>query len=544
MGQGQREELYNKLKWLMIVRVVLVTVLLGSSAVLQIGYAKNIKTPSLLYTLIFITYLLNIIYALLLPRVNNLRSFAFLQIVGDLFLETFLIYITGGAESGFSFTYILSIISASMLLYRHGGYATAAISSIFYGGLIDLQYYKVIPSFTTEAFSPKETFYNAFLNIVGFFLVSFLSSALSEKLKKKDIDIVELQTFNEYVAQSMSSGLVTTDLKGRITSFNRAAEEITGHTFPDVRGKLWYEVFDLKELRGFFEEMEKKKTPCRFDAEVLRRDGVKVMLGITISQLKNEKMETTGVIGNFQDITRIKELEEEMKKKDRLAMVGEMAAGMAHEVRNPLASLIGSMQLLREELKLNEENSHLLDIALRETDKLNLIITNFLTYTRPVPLNKRQCDIKELINDALTFLKKSKEYREDISIITEFPEGELTANVDPHQINQVLWNLSINALQAVDGDGEIKVSARKVKRSLQPGDHLEDYIEITFIDNGAGIAPEIRDKIFYPFFTTKEGGSGLGLAIVQRVIEDHQGTIRVDSKVGKGTRFAIYLPVG
>lgn len=543
MGQGQREELYNKLKWLMIVRVVLVTVLLGSSAVLQIGYAKNIKTPSLLYTLIFITYLLNIIYALLLPRVNNLRSFAFLQIVGDLFLETFLIYITGGAESGFSFTYILSIISASMLLYRHGGYATAAMSSILYGGLIDLQYYKVIPSFTTESFSPKETFYNAFLNIVGFFLVSFLSSALSEKLKKKDIDIVELQTFNEYVAQSMSSGLVTTDLKGRITSFNRAAEEITGHTFPDVRGKLWYEVFDLKELRGFFEEMEKKKTPCRFDAEVLRRDSVKVILGITISQLKNEKMETTGVIGNFQDITRIKELEEEMKKKDRLAMVGEMAAGMAHEIRNPLASLIGSMQLLREDLKLNEENSHLLDIALRETDKLNLIITNFLTYTRPVPLNKRQCDIKELINDALTFLKKSKEYREDISIITEFPEGELTANVDPHQINQVLWNLSINALQAVDGDGEIKVSARKVKRSLQPGDHLEDYIEITFIDNGAGIAPEIRDKIFYPFFTTKEGGSGLGLAIVQRVIEDHQGTIRVDSKVGKGTKLTIYLPV-
>ncbi len=545
MGQQlQREDLYNKLKMLMIVRVVLVTVLLGSSALLQIGYGKNIKVPSLLYSLIFITYLLNAIYAFLLPRINNLRAFAFLQIIGDLFFETSLIYITGGAESGFSFTYILSIISASMLLYRRGSYTTAAMSSILYGSLIDLQYYHVIPSFTTGILTPKETFYNVFLNIVAFFLVSFLSSTLSEKLKKKDSDLFELQTFNECVAQSMSSGLVTTDLNGRITSFNRAAEEITGYTFQEVIGRLWYNVFDLKELRDFFEEIGRRKTPYRFDAEVLRKDSIKVVLGMTVSPLKNEKKETTGVIGIFQDITRIKELEDEMKKKDRLAMVGEMAAGMAHEVRNPLASLIGSMQLLREELKLNEENSHLLDIALRETDRLNLIITNFLTYTRPVPLNKRQCDIKELITDAITFLKKSKEYREDINIITEFTEGELTANVDSHQINQVLWNLSINALQAVNGNGEIKVSAKKLKKSLQPGEHLEEYVEIAFIDNGTGIAPEIRDKIFYPFFTTKESGSGLGLAIVQRVIEDHQGTIKVESKVGKGTRFTIYLPVG
>ena len=545
MGQQrQREDLYNKLKMLMIVRVVLVTVLLGSSALLQIGYGKNIKVPSLLYSLIFITYLLNAIYAFLLPRINNLRAFAFVQIIGDLFFETSLIHITGGVESGFSFTYILSIISASMLLYRRGSYTTAAMSSILYGSLIDLQYYHVMPSFTTGALSPKETFYNVFLNIVAFFLVSFLSSTLSEKLKKKDSDLFELQTFNECVAQSMSSGLVTTDLNGRITSFNRAAEEITGYTFQEVIGRLWYNVFDLKELRDFFEEIGRRKTPYRFDAEVLRKDSIKVVLGMTVSPLKNEKKETTGVIGIFQDITRIKELEDEMKKKDRLAMVGEMAAGMAHEVRNPLASLIGSMQLLREELKLNEENSHLLDIALRETDRLNLIITNFLTYTRPVPLNKRQCDIKELITDAITFLKKSKEYREDINIIIEFTDGELTANVDPHQINQVLWNLSINALQAVNGDGEIKVSAKKLKKSLQPGEHLAEYVEIAFIDNGTGIAPEIRDKIFYPFFTTKESGSGLGLAIVQRVIEDHQGTIKVESKVGKGTRFTIYLPVG
>ncbi len=542
------KEILKKLKVLMILRIVLVSLFLVSSILLQIKFGS--RGIHAFYLLVVPVYLITIIYALLINRVSNLELFAYIQLIGDLIIETVLVYITGGIESSFSFTYIITIIYASIILYRRGGYVIAGISSILYGGLIDMQYYGLFEATHLSILSPAETFYKVFLHVLFFFVVAFLSGGLAESLrqtgeilKEKDTDLVELQTFYKNVAQSMSSGLLTTDLKGHITSFNRAAEDITGYLFEEIKGKIWHEIFNLEEIKSVFSKLEMLRIPFRFDGSYTRKDGTKLALGITISSLKNESGETTGAIGIFQDLTKIKEMEDDIKKKEKLAMVGELAAGMAHEIRNPLASLSGSMQILKSETSLSGENKKLLEIALRETEKLNRIISDFLTYARPTPLNKKRSDINRLLNDTVTLLRNSKEYQNKIKIVANLEGKKLISEVDPNQMSQVFWNLSINAVQAMPEGGELIItSKKKVKKGRGYEDADKDYLEITFKDTGNGINPVVKDKIFYPFFTTKDKGSGLGLAIVHRIIEDHKGDIKVESKLNEGSRFIIHLP--
>ncbi len=548
VNSSEEKEIQKKLKVLMILRIVLVTLFLVSSILLQIKFGSR-EIPAF-YLLVVPVYLITIIYALLINRVSNLELFAYIQLIGDLIIETVLVYITGGIESSFSFTYIITIIYASIILYRRGGYVIAGISSILYGGLIDMQYYGLFEATHLSILSSVETFYKVFLHVLFFFVVAFLSGGLAESLrqtgeilKEKDTDLVELQTFYKNVAQSMSSGLLTTDLKGHITSFNRAAEDITGNFFEDVKGKIWHEIFNLEEIKSVFSKLEMLRIPFRFEGNYVRKDGAKLALGITISSLKNESGETTGAIGIFQDLTKIKEMEDDIKKKEKLAMVGELAAGMAHEIRNPLASLSGSMQILKSESSLSGENKKLLEIALRETEKLNRIISDFLTYARPTPLNKKRCDINRLLNDTVTLLRNSKEYQKKIKIATNLEGKRLITEVDPNQMSQVFWNLSINAVQAMSDGGELIIASKKrVKKGRGYSDFDKDYIEIIFKDTGNGINPVVKDKIFYPFFTTKDKGSGLGLAIVHRIVEDHKGEIKVESKLNEGSRFIIHLP--
>lgn len=548
VNSSEEKEIQKKLKVLMILRIILATLFLVSSILLQIKFRSR-EIPTF-YLLVVSVYLITIIYALLINRVSNFALFAYIQLIGDLIIETVLVYITGGIESSFSFTYIITIIYASIILYRRGGYVIAGISSILYGGLIDVQYYGFFETTQLSILSPAEIFYKVFLHVLFFFVVAFLSGGLAESLrqtgeilKEKDTDLVELQTFYKNVAQSMSSGLLTTDLKGHITSFNRAAEDITGNFFEEIKGKIWHEIFNLEEIKSVFSKLEMLRIPFRFEGNYVRKDGAKLALGITISSLKNESGETTGAIGIFQDLTKIKEMEDDIKKKEKLAMVGELAAGMAHEIRNPLASLSGSMQILKSESSLSGENKKLLEIALRETEKLNRIISDFLTYARPTPLNKKRCDINRLLNDTVTLLRNSKEYQKKIKIAANLEGKRLITEVDPNQMSQVFWNLSINAVQAMSDGGELIISSKKkLKKGRGYSDFDKDYIEITFKDTGNGINPVVKDKIFYPFFTTKDKGSGLGLAIVHRIIEDHKGEIMVESKLNEGSRFIIHLP--
>jgi two-component system sensor histidine kinase PilS (NtrC family) len=343
----------------------------------------------------------------------------------------------------------------------------------------------------------------------------------------------------------MSSGLLTTDLEGRLTSFNRAAGEISGFSSDEIRGKRCWEVLDLEKLEEVFSVPRKIRLPYRFDGECHRKDKTKLLLGVTVSDLRSEG-NSTGIIGIFQDLTHIREMEKEMKRKEKLATIGEMAAGMAHEIRNPLASLSGSMQVLRQEPLLNDEQKTLMNIALRETERLDSIITGFLRYAKPSPPNRKKCDLKSLLLETLDFFKQAQDYRENIKVFFEPEDRFLSASVDPDQMKQVFWNLSINAVQAMPEGGVLRVLARQANSGYGgengSGEGSFSCFQVLFQDSGVGIEPVNLEKIFYPFFTTKDRGSGLGLAIVHRIIEDHGGKIEVESYLGKGTTFKILLP--
>ena len=535
----------------MVIRVAVVTLFMGSFLFLGIKFKEGPLLIPTFYFLIATTYFFTLIYSILFKLVSHSVS-AYIQIFGDIILITTLVSATDGAESPFVFLYLFSIIPASIMLYRTGALAAAAAVSIFYGAVVDVQYYNLLPFIASTTLPVKTLFYVLSLHIAAFFAVAYLGSSavetlrrMKEELRAKDSNIEELQAFNVNVAQCMSTGLLTTDDEGRITAFNRAAEEITGFKWEDVRGKRFLDILPVKEIEDILNSIKQILPIYRFESEVNKKDVSRIILGMNVSHLLDEGGRSHGLIVIFQDLTKVKEMEREVKKREKMAMIGEVAAGMAHEIRNPLASLSGSMQILKEELSLQGDNAYLMEIALREMDRLNTTITEFLTYARPNPPQKKLMDLNDLLIDTINLLKNSDVYRNaDIHAQTEFKEEKLLLSVDPHQISQVFWNLSMNAVQAMPDGGVLTISSRI--SGVKSGDEVSksrEWAEIIFKDTGQGINEGILEKIFVPFFTTKEAGSGLGLSIVHRIIEEHDGRIYVKSKPGKGAQFTIYLPM-
>ncbi|HEY5649479.1 MAG TPA: PAS domain S-box protein, partial [Nitrospiria bacterium] len=345
----EHQDLRLKIKWLMALRVSVVTLLLGVSIFLQIGFGREGKTNELFYYLIAGTYFLTLLYSFLLTRLARVVQLAKFQIGIDLLFITGLVYLTGGVESPFAVFFMVSTISGSMLLGKRGGWNAAFASAVLLAGLVYIQHYSPTTILSAKTSSSKEAFYLLFLDFLALLAVAYLSGSLAQKLSvvqgrldEKTTGFAELKAFHECVVQSMSSGLLTTGLGGEITSFNRTAEEITGLRFYDVQGKPWWEVLGAEDLKHLFEADQPIKEPVRFDRTFFRNDGNRLLLGLTVSPLKNEEGIQIGSVWTFQNLTRIREMEEEIENKKRLATIGEMAAGMAHEIRNPLAALSGS----------------------------------------------------------------------------------------------------------------------------------------------------------------------------------------------------------
>jgi two-component system sensor histidine kinase PilS (NtrC family) len=281
--------------------------------------------------------------------------------------------------------------------------------------------------------------------------------------------------------------------------------------------------------------------PARFEEAGRRKDGVAYILGLSLSPLQLQGVRM-GIVGVFQDITPLKKMEEAVRRKQWLATIGEMSAGMAHEVRNPLAALSGAIQVLRKDLRPADANRPLLDLALRETERLNAIVTDFLLYARPRRLSLRCCDINELVDETVRMLEKIAPYDSLIRFVRNFGPDPLTAPLDADHMRQVCWNLGLNACQSMPQGGTLTMSTRRT--SIASGALEADAVEIMFADTGMGIAEEHLGKIFYPFFTTKQGGTGLGLSVVYRVLDEHGGSVQVDSVSGQGTRVRLLLPAG
>jgi two-component system sensor histidine kinase PilS (NtrC family) len=394
--------------------------------------------------------------------------------------------------------------------------------------LVNLQLYDVL-RISSEGLAKEPTYlYKLFVHIIFFYLTAYLSGYLSASLEKTvqeleqtDLDLRNLELFNKEVIESLPSGLFTVDMSGRILLFNDAAERITGMKRDSVIGQK------IEGVMPFipFPLLEGRRE------EIIPADGGQKIIGITISPLKGIAQAPKGFIAVFQDLTQIKKLEDEIKKKEKLAAIGELSSNIAHEIRNPLASLKGSIEMLKEDSISPNFKGRLMGIALKEMERLNCIITDFLTYSRPTLPVFQGFDIRELLDETVELLQNIDHDKGHIVFKKNY-SSPLFVHADPQKMHQVFWNLGLNAIEAMPEGGELSISAER----------RNDTVTITFQDSGYGIEGKNIEKVFYPFFTTKAHGTGLGLAITYRIIDEHNGRISVKSTTGIGTAFEIILP--
>jgi two-component system sensor histidine kinase PilS (NtrC family) len=550
-----RSERRHRLLWLIAGRAAISSVLFGSGVLIELNLPGTLPVNAF-YSLIGLTYFLTVVWAVMLPRADRWPWQVDVQIGLDALVVSAFIVVTGGVGSYFSLLYVLPILAAASLMRRRGAVMVAALSSLLYAGLVLLQYDGRFTGAGAWVIAPAElpasrvAIYLVGIQIVAFLAVGALASSLAERLRRAGVsledastEIANLQAFNKDVIESLTSGLVTTDIAGRILSFNHAAELITGHQVQAVIGHDVPEVLHLPEgLRQLVAHDFDGAGDQREDYLYPAANGQTREIGIAVTHLMTPGGKL-GFLFTFQDITEMKRLERDARLKHRLAAVGEMAAGIAHEIRNPLASMAGSLQVLREELALNDDQAQLMDIVLRESQRLNDTIRNFLSYARPQQTSVARLDLGKVVADTVRLLRHSADVQAAHAIEVETPGSPVWFDADEGQIRQILWNLATNGLRAMPNGGRLRLSVSGAAPTA-PGVLPRSGATLKVEDEGVGIPPEEIDGIFQPFRGTFARGNGLGLAIVHRIVTDYDGEIEVTSAVGKGTRITVRLGGG
>ena len=541
---GQTQELRLLLKILMIFRVATVTVLLGAAVLIQLKGSQVLFFAPLftIYLLVISVYLLTILFAALFNQVEDLSRFAGYQVGADLLLYTLIVFFTGGHSSPFPFLYLFSILWAALAL-GGGGYWTASVSSILYGLVVDLQYYNVLMPPRAGELSeillanPWDIMGRVFLHITAFFAVAFLGHQISqryrstsEELTERTEDLEKLKTLSDVVFESITSGIAVLDDSGEVRSLNTAGARMLALEKPPDHGRHASDVFAGIPIGTLL-----KKAPegglNRWEGNYPDKQGKDRSLGLSISPLKKPEK---GYVVIFQDLTDLRDMETRLRTSEKLSAIGRMAASIAHEVRNPLASMSGSIQVLKNGLDLEDEDHHLMNIVLKETERLNDLVSNFLDYARPPAPTFEDVDLRDVIRETIELLEPAMEEK-DIDLKTELPDEKVILSIDVSQVRQVVMNLIRNSVEALGARGKITVS---LKRERTP---KGDATLLSVSDDGDGIPDEILPEIFEPFKTTKESGTGLGLAIVYQLVQIHKGTIDAYSEAGKGTTMTIRL---
>lgn len=552
LNQNPDKELLLRVKTIMVLRVVFLTGFLGS--VLLFQQRTGFPGPVLPIKLVLASaYFFSLLYALIFNfRPDRLASLAMTQMVGDLFVVGGIIYTTGGLDSPLSFLYLFVIIATSIILPRAACYLVASGASILYGLMIDLEYFGIIHpvNFLGEphiTFESGYAFYIVSLNIASYYSVAYLSSILSNRLRAikeeldvKSIDLKELQAFNENIIQNMGNGLITTTEEGFITSMNRAAENITGYSQMETIGKSCGLILSFSALNNFFQDSGSETLPFELQGECTHKNGTVNFMKMKISHLAEGEDLTKGFICVFEDLTEIRKMQDAVSQTEQLAAVGRFSAGLAHEIRNPLASISGSIQVLSKVLSLNSTSRRLMDIVMKETDRLNAIVSDFLNYSQPRKTRKTLVDMNQIIEEVIILLKNSGEYGPNIDIEYKNNTMHLLWNCDEAQIKQALWNLCINGVQSMPHGGRLSIT---LDQALPGGKgKIRRGIVLSVKDQGCGIPKDKIKNVFDPFFTTKENGVGLGLPTVHQFVVSNGGSIDIDSSADEGTCLTLFFP--
>jgi two-component system sensor histidine kinase PilS (NtrC family) len=519
------------LAWLAKVRIIILTLLFG----IELAIARLTPNPLPLrffINVILLWYTISIFYLLLLSFWEERRIQALLQVVTDLVLVTLVVYATGGVDSSLNFLYPLVIIVACILLPRVWAYLTGALAFILYVTVLELTYFEVIPSYSTTHPGMGALQAIIFVNLFGYLAVAYLAGLMAAKLRQVDVKLkhtsgalADLQALHENIIQSISGGLITTGLDGYVTLANTAAQKLFERPEADFLGQPVAQLF-LDPLPT--SDSERAHGEVRFAAS----NGFCKTLRVVATALAVPGRKTMGYVYTFDDLTEIRRLERDLRIQDRLAAVGRLAAAIAHEIRNPLTSIAGSVSMLSGIVDLSDEHRQLLQIVTRESDRLNGIITDFLAYSRGKRYQFSNVDLLPLLEDTLTLLEhRLVTENTGIRIERDYSVPHASTMADGDKIKQVFWNFCENAVRAMRSGGVLKVSLEAIG---------EDW-QINFADTGPGMSRQLVEKIFEPFQSQFEGGTGLGLAIVYQIVQAHEGKVWARSKLGEGSVFVLRL---
>jgi len=540
----------SRLRLLIICRLIIITLFLGVAIFLDIkktGFPVSVSTLNFLYFIIAATYFFSLAYILILKIFKQLRINIYLQLAIDILLVTMLVYITGSYRSNYSVLYTLVIIYSVIFLDRYGGLIIASAAGSFYSLLLGLEFCQWLPVLSNiepdYSLTAEEVLTRILVHIVSFYVLAFLASFVVEQEKKvrsllmeKESEFDQLDLLFRSIVESVDTGIMTIDFEGTIKTFNRAAELITGYSLAQVKNRLVADVFP-ECIVTFALQLDKRQSKNRMEVVIEARNGRKVHLGCSLSPLKDKQNREIGSILIFQDLTEIRQMEENLEKSKRLALIGEMAAGLAHEMRNPLASITGSIELLRRNLALKDTDDRLMQIILRGKDQLDNFVRDFLLLAKPIPVVREVIDVNETAVDVLENMKLSKDWTNDIKIDCSLAP-KVAAFANREQLRQVVQNLVLNAVQAMKEGGVLSLATKLMQVNNK------EVVEIKVADTGLGIEEKDLKKVFEPFFTDKEKGTGLGLTIVGRIVDGYGGKIEITSRINQGTVCTVRLPAG
>ncbi|QYO66208.1 two-component system sensor histidine kinase NtrB [Leptolyngbya sp. 7M] len=522
---------------LIVIFLLLITGWVWYSRSLNLTLSDIPRGPFLIFA---ISVGMTAVYFLFLRLSTNLNWQVRAQFLTDIFLITWLIWQTGDLTSPYITLYIVVIGVSSIFLNPAQTLMMAFVSIALFSLMGVLIAFDIING-TGDSVSTVRMIQVVSFHIVAFLVVGLLAARLSdrrtsgEQLVEATRSLADLRALHERIVESIRSGLITTDLAGKIYTFNTAAAEITGYSAAEIHG---WPIQDLipnidEALQLTSEAQARGEQSPRFECDLMTPEGFTVRIGYSVTNLFSEEQEKSGLIITFQDLTEIRSMEESVRRKDRLAAVGRVGAGLAHEIRNPLGAMRGAIQVLESNTPKDSVQADLMGIIMRESDRLNSIITNFLNYAKPKSGNFSEVDVCEVIRDTTTLLRHSPELKDSHIIVEHLPDAPVTVLADSSQLKQVIWNLARNSISAMPDGGKLTVRVEQAANRR---------VRIAIEDTGIGMTPEQVEQLFEPFTNSTSGGTGLGLSIVYQIIKDHSGTVNVRSSEGEGTTITIELP--